>query len=179
MKPSPIPEAEMFPGHQLVTFRAAEGLTTSAEVHPVEAQAGYDEEMGMPMFRVRVELEAGDAERLAAGEPFWLTFWGHMPIFDVAMTEVLEPAPVVVTDAWPNGAPPTECYVHGDACKSWGVPCDKAAEPAPARRVADWEDTSVGIPAAHGGIPTCRHCHRVIDGPLDHTRDCWVTTHAT
>lgn len=93
MKPSPIPEAEMFPGHQLVTFRAPEGLTTSAEVHPVEVQAAYDDEMGMDMFRVRVELEPGDAERLAAGEPMWLTFWHLMPIFDVAMTEVLVSVP--------------------------------------------------------------------------------------
>lgn len=91
MRPSPIPDDEMFAGHQRVTFSKPEGEEYE-EVLPVEVQATIDEEMGLPMLRVRVELEPGDAERLAAGEPFWLTFWGHMPIFDVAM---VEPAPMV------------------------------------------------------------------------------------
>lgn len=92
MRPTPIPDDEMFAGHQRVTFSKPEGEEYE-EVLPVEVQATIDEEMGLPMLRVRVELEPGDAERLAAGEPFWLTFWGHMPIFDAAMGEpIVDPA---------------------------------------------------------------------------------------
>lgn len=105
MRPSPIPDDEMFAGHQRVTFSKPEGEEFE-EVLPVEVQATIDEEMGLPMMRVRIELEPGDAERLAAGEPFWLTFWGHMPIFDVAMVEP------IVEDVCPGPA----CYGEGDEC---------------------------------------------------------------
>lgn len=85
MRVTPIPDGEIMDGTTRLVVGPPQGDPPDGSIRPVEmllqAVAGFP-----PIYRARVILEDGDAERLAAGEPFWLSFWGQVVPFDVAMT---------------------------------------------------------------------------------------------
>lgn len=85
MKPTPIPDAEVMDGTRRETIGAPTGL--EEHVAPAEMLVGRDDELDCTLYRARIELELGDLDRLAAGEPFWLTFWGGVPPFSVGLAE--------------------------------------------------------------------------------------------
>lgn len=82
MRPTAIPDDEIFAGHQRIVMGPPRGHDITSDIRAVEMLAGPD-----GVYRALIELEDGDLERLAAGEPFWVSFWGHVVPFDVAMTE--------------------------------------------------------------------------------------------
>jgi len=85
MRPTPIPDEEIFEGHKRIVMKAPQGHDPTEEIRDVEMLAGVS--LGSPVYRARIVLEDGDLERLKAGEPFWVSFWGHVVPFDVRMTE--------------------------------------------------------------------------------------------
>lgn len=85
MRPTPIPDDEVWPGHQRMVIGPPVGEPVHGEIRPVEMLVSIDGRP--PVFSARCVLDPGDLERLAAGEPFWISLWGHVVPFDVAMTE--------------------------------------------------------------------------------------------
>lgn len=86
MRPTAIPDAEIMQGHTRVVMGPPRGNDLTGEIRAVEMLAAPADEGGW-VYRARCVLEDGDLERLAAGEPFWLSFWGHVVPFDIAMTD--------------------------------------------------------------------------------------------
>ncbi len=81
MRPVPIPDAvaEQMPGHRVVIGPPGNDLTSP--IPPVEAMVE-----ALPAGRaltVRIVLEDGDLEKLAAGGAIHLTMLGHVVPFDV------------------------------------------------------------------------------------------------
>jgi hypothetical protein len=98
MKPGPIPDDEILEGHRKMTMRGDEALN----IADVEMLVTEDpERSGMPIWRTRVTLDDGDLERLAAGEPIWVSFWGGVVPFDVNLADPPEEA--VPSPATPEG----------------------------------------------------------------------------
>lgn len=83
MRPTTIPDAEIFDGHRRIVMGPPRGHDVTGDIRPLEMLAGPD-----GVYRARIVLEDGDLDRLVAGEPFWISFWGHVVPFDIAMTEV-------------------------------------------------------------------------------------------
>lgn len=88
MRPTPIPDEEIWEGAARMVIGPPAGTApTDDTIRPVEVLVEHAPDGGF-IFRSRVVLEPGDLERLAAGEPFWVSQWGHqLQPFDVAMTE--------------------------------------------------------------------------------------------
>jgi hypothetical protein len=82
VRPTPIPDDEVFEGHERIVMGPPRGRDVTGDIRAVEMLRGPDD-----VYRARIALEPGDLERLAAGEPFWLSMWGHVVPFDVAMVE--------------------------------------------------------------------------------------------
>lgn len=75
MRPTPIPDAEVWPG----AVRAVFGAPPDApDVLPVEALCDSGQDTGLPRASVRLELEPGDLAKLAAGGHVWISFYGGM-----------------------------------------------------------------------------------------------------
>lgn len=89
MRPTPIPDAEVVPGHERLVMAPPDGdLTGDGGVEPVEMLvAPAADGSGLAVFSARIVLEDDDLERLTAGEPFWVSFYGHVVPFDVTMGE--------------------------------------------------------------------------------------------
>jgi hypothetical protein len=69
MRPTPIPQAEVWPGAVRARFGPPEGMPEVATVEAlVEGRVAS----------VRLELEPGDLDKLAAGGVVWLSFVGQM-----------------------------------------------------------------------------------------------------
>jgi hypothetical protein len=83
MRPTPIPEAEVWDGGVRVVFAAPDGDLTNPDIAPVEVVADRADDGVTPRFHVRAVLEAGDLETLAAGGNVWLTMWGTVVPFAV------------------------------------------------------------------------------------------------
>lgn len=88
MRPTPIPDAEIMDGHHRIVMGPPIGSDPTGDIRAVEMLATSGP--NGPIYRARIVLEGGDLERLATGEPFWLSFWGHVVPFDVAMTEPVD-----------------------------------------------------------------------------------------
>ncbi len=74
--------------HRRIVVGPPEGSDPTGDIRPVEMlMALSDESSANYLFRARFILDDGDLERLAAGEPFWLTLWSHVVPFDITMTE--------------------------------------------------------------------------------------------
>lgn len=88
MDPTSIPDHEIFEGHERVVIGPPEGFEiTNDTVRPIEALVAYDPTLGYT-FRTRWLPTPREIERLAAGEPIWVTQWtSRMVPFDVAMTD--------------------------------------------------------------------------------------------
>lgn len=85
MRPSSIPDDEVWEGAKRVVFSGPDGDLTG-DIRPAEMLVDHGPQG--QIIRARIVLDPGDAERLAAGEPFWVSFWAdHLHPFDVAMTE--------------------------------------------------------------------------------------------
>jgi hypothetical protein len=74
MRPTPIPDAEVFEGGTRITVAGPDGDLTG-DIRPVEAVVTVDD--GRPCFSMRITLEDGDLERLSAHGVFWLTILGR------------------------------------------------------------------------------------------------------
>lgn len=84
MRVSIIEDHEILPGHKRITMRAPEGHDPiEGEIRDADMVATRDS-IGT-VYRAKVVLEEGDLERLKAGEPFWVSFWGGVVPFDVGM----------------------------------------------------------------------------------------------
>lgn len=73
MKPSDIPEKEMWGGSARHTFGAPEGMEEN--VRPLEVLVDIDETLG-PEINVRIELEEGDLEKLQTNGCFYIGLLG-------------------------------------------------------------------------------------------------------
>lgn len=83
MRPTPIPDDEL-DGMTRSTIGPPQGHDLTGDIRPVEAAVEWA--VGdIPIFNFRFVLDAGDLERLAAGEPFWLSLWGHVVPFAIAL----------------------------------------------------------------------------------------------
>jgi hypothetical protein len=82
VRPTTIPDDEIMEGHRRIVMGPPLGHDVTGDIRAVEMLAGPE-----GVFRARIALEEGDLERLAAGEPFWVSFWGGVIPFDVSMTE--------------------------------------------------------------------------------------------
>jgi hypothetical protein len=60
---------------------APDGDLLNDQVEPIEMLAARVDDQWV--MSARFVLEDGDLQRLAAGEPFWLTFWGGVVPFAV------------------------------------------------------------------------------------------------
>lgn len=85
MRPVPIPDEVIWPGGRRLVMSAPNGDLLDPDIAPVEA---IEEQVdGRRVLSVRCALEPGDLEKLAAGGHVWVSFWGGMPPFDVAVSE--------------------------------------------------------------------------------------------
>jgi hypothetical protein len=76
VKPTRIPTSEVWKGARVVTFGAPEGMEDKvAAVQAVEDRSGST---GVRRASVRLELEPGDLDKLAAGGHVWISFYGGM-----------------------------------------------------------------------------------------------------
>lgn len=85
MRPTPIPDAEVWAGAVRRVFAAPGGDLTDADVAPVEALVDRSPKTGVINLSCRCVLEDGDLEKLAAGGVVWVTFWGAMVPWAVAV----------------------------------------------------------------------------------------------
>jgi hypothetical protein len=82
MRPTPIPDDEIWDGAQRRVIAGPEGDLTG-DIRPVEALVEISPSLGVPVLSVRCQLEAGDLEQLQAGAPVWISFYGRMVPFEV------------------------------------------------------------------------------------------------
>ncbi len=85
MRPTPIPDDEVWAGHDRIVMGPPAGHEVTGDIRSVEMLV--DRRGAVPVYTARIVLEDGDLERLGAGEAFYLSMWGHVVPFDVAMTE--------------------------------------------------------------------------------------------
>lgn len=78
MRPTPIPDAEVWEGATRKVFAAPGGDLTDTQVAPVEALVDQSPATGGMTASVRCVLEDDDLANLQAGGTVWLTFWGGM-----------------------------------------------------------------------------------------------------
>lgn len=89
MRPTPIPDREVWYGALRRVFAAPDGDLTNPDIAPVEVLA--DQQDGDVRIHVRCELEDGDLERLTAGGTVWITTWGGLLPFAVNVAGPGEP----------------------------------------------------------------------------------------
>ena len=78
MRPTPIPDAEVWEGAERRVLGAPDGDLTNPDIAPVEALVDRSPTTGALNLSVRCVLEEGDLEKLQAGGTIWITFWGSM-----------------------------------------------------------------------------------------------------
>ncbi|MEU7590688.1 hypothetical protein AB0A95_30905 [Micromonospora sp. NPDC049230] len=83
MRPTPIPDNEVWPGSFRAVLSGPSGDLTDTDVAPVEVLMDRGESTGVARACVRFELEPGDLEKLAAGGTIWLGVYGPLPVFTV------------------------------------------------------------------------------------------------
>lgn len=87
MRPTPIPDAEVWEGAVRRVISPPDGDLTNPDIAPVEAVIDRSPSTGAVNLSVRMELEDDDLEKLAAGGMVWVTFWGHIVPFAVTVVE--------------------------------------------------------------------------------------------
>lgn len=78
MRPTPIPDNEVWDGAVRRVFAAPDGDLTNPDIAPVETLIDRSPTSGAVNLSVRCVLEDGELEKLQAGGTIWLTFWGVM-----------------------------------------------------------------------------------------------------
>jgi hypothetical protein len=104
MRPTPIPDAEVWEGAVRKVIAPPNGDLTDNTIAPVEAL--IDQSVIGPRFSMRCELEGDDLERLQAGAVVWVSMYGeHLHPFsvDVAKAETAgTPSLHVAVDPGPS-----------------------------------------------------------------------------
>ena len=95
MRPTPIPDHEVWAGGIRRVISPPGGDLTNDQCAPVEAIIDVLPGPGAVALSVRCVLEDGDLETLAAGGLVWLTFGGHMVPWAIS---VVPPVPVPNSD---------------------------------------------------------------------------------
>lgn len=90
MRPTPIPDNEVWTGAIRRVIGPPDGDLANPNIAPVEALLDRAPDTGALNISVRFVMEDGDVEKLAAGGTIWLTFWGHVVPFAV---NVVDPMP--------------------------------------------------------------------------------------
>jgi hypothetical protein len=90
MRPTPIPDHEIWEGATRKVILPPDGDMTNPDIAPVEALVDRSPSLGSVRLSVRCELEDDDLHQLQAGGTVWITFWGGMVPWS---TSVLPPAP--------------------------------------------------------------------------------------
>lgn len=78
MRPTPIPDSEVWEGASRRVLAAPDGDLTNRDIAPVEALVDRSPSTGALNLSVRCVLEGDDLAKLQAGGTVWLTFWGCM-----------------------------------------------------------------------------------------------------
>ncbi|UIU47086.1 hypothetical protein [Microcystis phage MinS1] len=78
MRPTPIPDHEIWHGAHRQVIAPPDGDLTNPDIAPVEALVDRSPNTGVRVLSVRCELEPGDLEQLQAGGTVWLSFFGAM-----------------------------------------------------------------------------------------------------
>ena len=86
MRPTPIADGQILEGHDRLVMGPPRGHDVTGDTRAVEMCCQRDPEYGQ-VFRARYVLEDGDLERLAAGEPIWVSFFGMVVPFAVDLAE--------------------------------------------------------------------------------------------
>jgi hypothetical protein len=86
MRPTPIPDAEVWPGAFRAVLSGPSGDLTGDGSTVMDAQAvevlfDRGQDTGAARACVRLALEPGDLEKLAAGGVVWLGVYGPLPVF--------------------------------------------------------------------------------------------------
>jgi len=77
VKPTPIPDAEVWAGAERVLYGPPPGQ--GVDIATVEALEDHSERTGLVRVSVRLEVEPGDVGKLRQpGGAVWLTFYGGM-----------------------------------------------------------------------------------------------------
>lgn len=87
MRPTPIPDAEVWEGAERKVFAAPNGDLTDDQIRPVEALVDRSPTTGGLTMSARCELDPGDLEKLLAGGTVWVTFWGAMVPWAVTVVD--------------------------------------------------------------------------------------------
>lgn len=87
MRPTPIPDAEVWDGAVRRVLTAPGGDLADPDIAPVEALIDRSPSTGAVNLSVRCVLEDGDLEKLQAGGTVWITFWGVMVPWMVTVVE--------------------------------------------------------------------------------------------
>lgn len=87
MIPTSIPDDLIEPGTVRRVFAAPNGDLLDDQIRPCEALISRHPETDLAAVHVRLDLEAGELEKLNAGEPVWLTMLGGLAPFDVRVGE--------------------------------------------------------------------------------------------
>lgn len=78
MRPTPIPDAEVWEGATRQVIAAPDGRLDNPDIAPVEALVDHSPLTGHRTLSVRCVLEDDDLAKLQAGGTVWLTFWSAM-----------------------------------------------------------------------------------------------------
>lgn len=74
MRPTPIPDAEVWEGGERLVIAGPDGDLTG-DIRPVDAMVTVDD--GRPCISMRITLDDGDLSKLASHGVFWLTIRGR------------------------------------------------------------------------------------------------------
>jgi hypothetical protein len=78
MRPTPIPDTEVWEGATRKVLAAPDGDLANPDIAPVEALVDRSPSTGALNLSVRCVLEDDDLAKLIHGGTVWLTFWGGM-----------------------------------------------------------------------------------------------------
>lgn len=92
MRPTPIPDNEIWEGAVRRVMSPPGGDLTDPDIAPVEALFDQNPRTGAINISSRVVLEEGDLEKLAAGAPIWVTFWGAMVPWAITVGQAGDPS---------------------------------------------------------------------------------------
>lgn len=84
MRPTTIPDTEIWTGAQRIIVSPPDGDLTNNTIRPVEMLA--EQVHGVPVYSARCILEPGDLETLQDGGNVWLTFYGIVVPFSVTVS---------------------------------------------------------------------------------------------
>jgi hypothetical protein len=90
MRPTPIPDHEVWEGAVRKVIGPPGGDLTDPTIAPVEALVDRSPSSGAVNLSVRCVLEEGELEQLAAGGTIWLTFWGVMVPWSASVVPAAE-----------------------------------------------------------------------------------------